>query len=379
MKQEFDFIGDCPTKVHNKITNTLNNLPRRNRQTSFFNVVNTLAASAAAILLLFIVTWTINPVMAQGNTFREMLAEFFVSYPEAEQIAEAPLPAPQINEAENETMPVETAALVTSDESEAKVPSVVIDGYEFRLEDQIIYDGAQLTVGYNVRKTDGSPMPSMEEFTKDHIAGFIRERELLMGDVKFLSQGELIFDWDDPYIYRQLITYDLRDVSSQVTDETEFVLCVGLYDYGEKPTDTIEKFANLPFCVNTEHEDYATGYELEQSTFDLGDFVVEVQPIVVSATGTKIEIRGYKEGDPDFGIEMGEKIFIRIQTIDGANMGITGSFGAGRAQDGSTYIETIYDLAPTEELPQQFRIYFTPGDGNTGETVDYDPIIVSFK
>ena len=379
MDKQNDFIGDCPLVVSNQIDKTLNNLPNRKKQIIQFNFVNTIAASVAALLLLFIVTWTINPVMASGNTFRDVLFAMINDSTTAQEIIEPPLPAPDIAEAENEIIPEETAALIISDEQGIEIPAVIVDGYEFRLEDQIIYDGAQLTIAYNVRKADGSPMPSVEEFTKVHMAGFIRMRELLMGDVSLEYVGEYIYDWDDPYMYRQVMTFNMRDVSSGITDETEFILSIGIYDYGEKATDTIEHFAYLPFCVNTSHNEFAASFVLEQSLFDTGEFIVEVMPLIESVTGTQIEIRTYKPDDAGWGKRVNEDIFVRIEKLDGTSLGISGSFGFGVADDGTTYIETIYELAADEKLPQQLKIYFSCGDSNSGEQVSYEPIIITFE
>ncbi|MBN2878578.1 MAG: hypothetical protein JXN65_03015 [Clostridia bacterium] len=376
---KYDFVGDCPPVVSERIKNTLNTLPERRKHKVRLNVVNTFAVAAAALLSLFIVTWAVNPAMASGNTFRDMLLALTNSHPEAQEIIEAPMPAPDVKPAESETAPEDTAALITSDEQNVSVPAVIVDGYEFRLEDQILYDGAQLTVGYNVRKADGSPMPSVEAFTEVHMAGFIRMRELMLGDTALPSAGQVYnYNWDDPYIYRQVSTFDLRDVSQDITDETEFVLSIGVYDYSV-PKATVEHFAYLPFCVNTSHDEFASTYSLEQSIFDTGDFTVEVMPIIESVTGTKIEVRTYKKDDPAWGKRENENMFVRIKTTDGTPIGVTASFGFGVAEDGSTYIQSIYELAADETLPKQLIIYFSCGDANTGEAVEYEPITITFK
>lgn len=379
MRNQFNFVGDCPSIVNHRINETLNKLPNRRKQIVQFNILNTAVASIAAILLLFLVTWTINPVMAQGITFRDTLIQMLNHNPAAEEIIEAPLPAPEIKEAKNEIVPEETAALIVSEEQLVEIPAVVIDGYEFRLEDQIIYDGAQLTIAYNVRKANGSTMPNIEEFTKVHMAGFIRTRELCIGDIKLQSIGQTIYDWDDLYVYRQVMTYNMRNIATDVTDSTEFILSVGIYHYKNSPTDTIEHFAYLPFCVNTAHSDFATSCELEQNLFDAEEFIVEVLPIIESVNGIQIEVRVYKLDDSSWGKRVNEDMFVRIESLDGTPIGFTGSFGYGISANGTTYIETIYELSPDEKLPKQLRIYFSCGDANAGTEVDHEPIIITFK
>ena len=294
----------CPPEVHERILFTLNGLPRANKPKTH-TVRASFLAAASVLVALFITLWAIDPALAAGNTFRNAVSSFFGFNPSAKEIIEPPLAAPDIAEVQQATQPEqtaqlsETAQLTQPDEEGVQVPTAAVAGYVFELEPETLYDGVTLVAGYNVRREDGEPMPPEQEYTKDHIAGFIREYELIIDGKSYSSGGGAMdLDWSDPYIYRQVCTYDLSGLDKPLTENTEIIMRVAVHEYRERPLETITTFADLPFSVDTSHEDSAGSMEPTESVFSRGDFTVELMPISQSATRTLITIRAYKEGDP---------------------------------------------------------------------------------
>ena len=377
----------CPPEVHERILFTLNGLPRVQKAKNH-TVRASFLAAASVLVALFITLWAINPALAAGNTFRNAVSSFFGFNPSAKEIIEPPLAAPDIAEVQQAPQPeqtaqlLETAQLTQPDEEGVQVPTAAVAGYVFELEPETLYDGVTLVAGYNVRREDGEPMPPELEYTKDHIAGFIREYEILIDGevVKFINAGSE-FDWSDPYIYRQVCTYDLSGLDKPITEDTEITMRVAVHQYGESPSATVTEFADLPFSVNTSHEDSADIIIPLQTIFSRGDFTVEVMPITRSATRTLITIRAYKESDPDFGRNMDGYLAIHVKDMDGMLFPSppkvdVGGYGFREDSTGFTYVEYECNIDPQFELPKTFRLTFGPGDVNCGEEVSYEPIIV---
>ena len=387
MRHMNKFDDKCPPVVHERILFTLNGLPDAKKEAKKTVRASVLAA-ASVLLALFTALWAINPALADGGTFRNAVSRFLGFNPAAEQIIEPPLAAPNITEMpptepEQTAELTETAVLTQPDEEGVQVPTAKVSGYVFELEPETLYDGVTLVAGYNVRREDGGPMPPEEEYTKDHIAGFIRAFDILIDGevVKFINTGSE-FDWDDPYIYRQICTYDLTGLDKPITEETEITLRVAVHEYRERPLETITTFADLPFSVNTSHEDSADIITPLQTIFSRGDFTVEVMPITRSAARTLITIRAYKDGDPDFGKRMDGQMAIHVKDMDGMFFpsppnGELGGYSFREDSTGFTYMEYVWDVDPLFELPKTFRLTFGPGDVNSGEEVSYEPIIVN--
>ena len=387
MRNINDMEYKCPPQVHERILFTLNSLPRANK-TKSHTVRASFLAAASVLVALFITLWAIDPALAAGNTFRNAVSSFFGFNPSAKEIIEPPLAAPDIAEAQEAPQPEqtaqlsETAVLTQPDEQGVQVPTAAVSGYVFELEPETLYDGVILVAGYNVRREDGEPMPPEAEYTKDHIAGFIREYELIIDGKSYSSGGGAMeLDWSDPYIYRQVCTYDLSGLDKPITEDTEIIMRVAVHEYRERPLETITTFADLPFSVNTSHEDSAGVLVAAESVFTRGDFTVELMPITQSATRTLITIRAYKDGDPDFGKKMDGYLAIQVKDMDGMtfpcppNSGLA-SYSFGENDDGSSYLKFEWYVDPLFELPDKFQLTFASGDVNPAESVSYEPIII---
>ena len=273
MKNIIKLEDKCPPQVHERILFTLNGLPRAHKAKTHTARASILTA-AAVLVALFITLWTIDPALAAGNTFRNAVSSFFGFNPSAKEIIEAPLAAPDIAEVQQAPQPEQTAQLTEvaqltqPDEQGVQVPTAAVAGYVFELEPETLYDGVTLVAGYNVRREDGEPMPPEMEYTKDHIAGFIREYELIIDGKSYSSgDGAMELDWSDPYIYRQVCTYDLSGLENPITENTEIIMRVAVHEYRERPLETITSFADLPFSVDTSHQDSAARLEPSQSVF----------------------------------------------------------------------------------------------------------------
>jgi len=386
--KNFDKFNDrCPPVVHERILFTLNGLP--NIRTQKKKTVRASVLAAAAVLVaLFMTLWAINPALADGNTFRSAVSEFLGFNPSAREIVEPPLAAqkitelPIVKEPEQTALLNATAVLTQPDKEGGRVPTALVSGYIFELEPETLYDGVTLVVGYNVRREDGEPMPPEEEYTKIHLAGFIRTFEVLIdGEMVRLENSGNEFDWSDPYVYRQITSYDLRKIDEPITDETEITLRIAVHEYGEKPQDTITTFADLPFSVNTSHEDNANIIIALETVFSRGDFTVELMPITHSAARTLIVIRAYKQDDPQFGKRMDGHLSINVKDMNGNILTppqntCLASMGHREDETGFTYMEYEWNVDPLLELPESFQLTFGRGDAESATNVDYEPIII---
>ena len=388
MRNSINFEDKCPPAVHERILFTLNGLPDAKRAAQK-KVRSSLLAAASVLVALFMSLWAINPALADGISFRNAVSEFFGFNPAAKEIIEPPLAAPDITYMPEIMQPEETAALTETavlappDDEGVRVPTAAVAGYIFELEPETLYDGVSLVAGYNVRREDGEPMPPEEEYTKDHIAGFIREYELLIDGKTYTSGGGAMdLDWSDPYIYRQVCTYDLSGLDEPITEETEIIMRVAVHEYRERPLETITTFADLPFSVSTAHKDAAKIINPVETLFERGDFTVEVMPITCSATRTLITIKAYKLSDPDFGKKMDGLLAINVSGMDGnilpppQNTGLA-SMGFREDETGFSYMEYEWNVDPLFELPKSFQLTFGSGDVNPTEEVSYEPIIVN--
>ncbi len=392
MKKTNSINNNSPSVVHERILFTLNSLPETIKKFSN-NTRNTrvaLISAASLIAVLFLTLWTINPVFAQGMNFRQSVREFLGFNPEAQEIIEAPLTAQSISDIAEDQEPgqkeelTETAILTQPDEEGVQVPTVQVSGYIFELETETLYDGVTLVVGYNVRRENGEVMPPEEEYTKDHLAGYIRAFELLIDGEVYNSRSDspLQLDWSDPYVYRQVVSYDLSGLAKPITAQTEIILRVAVHQYSENPLDTITTFADLPFSINTRHESSADTITAIDTLFTRGDFTVELMPISCSSIRTLITIRAYKTDDPSFGKRMDGQISISVKDLDGNIFpcppnSTLASMGYGEDESGFTYLEYEWYVDPTFELPKTFQLTFGSTDVNPTTETKYDPIIIN--
>lgn len=380
-----NFAEECPYPVHEKILQTLNNLPDHQKK-GRINARNIAAIAASVILVTSGALWAINPVLAQEYTLRQAVANFFNFNPSAQELIE---PLPSAGNGQGDTYISEDGVLIGAEdqtlenEDIKQIPTATASDYVFELENQTVYDGETLTVGYNVRRMDGEPMPPKEEFTKDHIAGFIRAYELSI-DGKTMDLINMGYDWSDPYIYSQVCSFSLNNLKEPLTDKSQAVLRIAVYNYGQAESGTATAFAEIPFTVDISHEDYADRIIAVENIFRRGDFTVELKPIIHSVMNTQVTILAYKKDDPGFGKRMDGKLSISVRDMAG-NMfpcpqnSEMSNMGSKENDNGFTYMEYNWFIDPEIKLPQQFQLVFEEGYKQTGAEVSYDPIIVELK
>ena len=360
-----------PAAVHNRIIWTLNRLPDR-KSGSRKGLKIAVVACLALIFVALSAVWTINPVFAQGITFRESVSKFLGFNDEAQGMVEAPLQAEEVQPEPKGGVPEGTAALTEEDEQGVQVPAVQLETYVFELEPQTVYDGSVLVCGFNVRKADGSDMPDEATFTKDHLAGFIRIREMLIDD-EVVAFNKTEFDRSDPAVYRQVCSFDLGSLNTPITEDTTCVLRVAYYHYGPDGIDQNTTYAELPFSVNLEHQDYAAVKAVSENTLEFDDFTIEILPIVENVMGSEVTIKAYKEGDAEFGTAMDGQLMIGIKDIDGKiipcppNSEI-GHMGAQTDESGNSYMEYTYYIDPGYTIPSRIMLVIRQGEAEA-ETV----------